>query len=181
MLNPTVLLNPTVNKRNFPHAPLVLQVNVVNESEPPGILRQEIEHDQGLPLILDRRQLADVRLDLLVLEHALELHLEQLRHLMLFLRALAVLLAELGDVLVEAALKCEGADGHEPVGHWQDEQFAPGVVLQCLHKDVAAVVDELEGEVILFLRSGLVPWLVALVTVVFVEVATRNFFFYFFN
>ena len=53
---------------------------------------------------------------------------------------------------------------------------APGVVLRSLHKDAATVVDELEESVIRLLPSDLVPWLVT--PVVFVEIATRNFFFY---
>jgi len=38
MHNHTVFLTPIVNKRSFSHAPLVLQVNVVNESEHLDIL-----------------------------------------------------------------------------------------------------------------------------------------------
>ncbi len=48
-----------------------------------------------------------MRPDFLHLDHALELHLEQQPHLLLFLRILAALLAEL----------C-----HEPVDHWKDER-----------------------------------------------------------
>jgi hypothetical protein len=51
---------------------------------------------------------------------------------------------------------------------------ATGVVLRCLHKDAATVVDELEEEVIRLLPSDLMPWLVT--PVVFVEITTRNFF-----
>ena len=53
---------------------------------------------------------------------------------------------------------------------------APGVVLRSLHKNAATVVDELEEEAIRLLPSDLLPSLVILV--VFVEIATRNFFFY---